>query len=338
MNFEKPKVLVKMPEPPKPPEVKKPEPPKPKPPEPKKPEPKPKPEPPKPKPPEPKKVEPKPKAQPKVQPKVQPKPPGPPPKPASQAPAQPNPKAPPMAALAPATAKHAETLQAPTQLPPPPAVNVAKALSFLGAKNTIKVAEINPGKYQGGVSNGAKYDSSKVPAVSSSSGTLGKAIKGNELAGPIQTKGAGTMGTKAFGSREPAGGKTLNGVEAKVSISQVYGGGGGGGISGEESMSVSGGTISQEELQKVLAQAMSQLQYCYEKALLSDTKLAGTVTLAWTISTGGMVNGAHVIKSQMNNAKLHQCIAGVVSKLKFPSPKGGAAQVEYPFHFSASRF
>ncbi len=162
--------------------------------------------------------------------------------------------------------------------------------------------------------------------------------------GPIRTRGARTIATgdiisegAVFGSSK---GKSLNMVQGKVEVSRLqdygpeggaFGGGGGGG------MQTSGkGSLSQALIEKTLAKHIHKLQYCYEKALLYDAKLSGTLTMQWTINIGGGVSGANVVKSELKNDKLFSCIKTRITEIKFPDPKGGSVSVKYPFQFTSS--
>lgn len=76
--------------------------------------------------------------------------------------------------------------------------------------------------------------------------------------------------------------------------------------------------------------------FCYEKALLGDASISGYVTMKWAIRSQGQVSNVKVIKSQINNQSMHNCISGVIARIRFPRPGSSKALVSYPFNFSSS--
>ncbi len=171
----------------------------------------------------------------------------------------------------------------------------------------------------------------------------GKNVLGSS-SGAINTKGSRTVASGRVLSNGEIngieGGRSYNYVQGKVSVSGLHAAGGsGGGLShlGPQSMSVKGGKMSQSLIRKIIAKHMSKFTYCYEKSLLSNPNLAGIVNISWKIAPGGRVSGTRIVKSQLNNQKLHGCLTGVLNKISFaPGPKGGPATVVYPFNFTAS--
>jgi|GEM_PF-4682898 len=161
--------------------------------------------------------------------------------------------------------------------------------------------------------------------------------------GAINTKGSRVIASGAVVSdgeiNGVAGGKSLNYVQGKVSVSGLHAAGGSGGFSqnfGAQKMAVKG-NISQSLIRKVIQKNMGKFVYCYEKSMLRNPSLTGVVSITWTIRPGGRAMGSRVTKSQLNDNSLHGCLTGVMNKLNFaPGPKGGAAVVTYPFNFTSS--
>lgn len=95
------------------------------------------------------------------------------------------------------------------------------------------------------------------------------------------------------------------------------------------------GTLSREEIQKVVRSLIGKIQYCYEKQLRTNSGLAGKVVLEWTIKTSGRVG---VVKTGRGTTlKSSAAISCMQKKLKgaqFPKPKGGSVIVTYPFIFN----
>lgn len=165
----------------------------------------------------------------------------------------------------------------------------------------------------------------------------------SEASGPIQTKGVrGIQKGLAFSEHGVVGGQGVypGQVRGKVAIADLYGKGGnevGGALSAEGGMTLSGeGTLPEGLIEKALAKRLERFQYCYEKALLSDPTLAGTIKMQWTIVPGGRATGPKVVRSQLNHKGLHECISRELSQITFPSPKGGSVTVTKPFSFSST--
>jgi hypothetical protein len=116
-------------------------------------------------------------------------------------------------------------------------------------------------------------------------------------------------------------------------------GGGRGGMRGRNS-SVPAVTIGQPSAQGDLDKAiirryikrnLQKITYCYEKELLVNSKLAGTVMITFFIQPTGKVAQATATGVNGNVAK---CVAAVIKGIEFPKPKnGGGVQVNYPFTF-----
>jgi TonB family protein len=72
-----------------------------------------------------------------------------------------------------------------------------------------------------------------------------------------------------------------------------------------------------------------KLQYCYEKALLLESDLAGTVTVKFTIDASGKVTAA----AASGLAKVDACVAQVIRDIAFDKPSTGKTEVNYPLVF-----
>lgn len=96
------------------------------------------------------------------------------------------------------------------------------------------------------------------------------------------------------------------------------------------------GQIPESAIEKIMAKYVSKFQYCYEKALLADGSLAGNILMQWTIGPDGTSSDVKVVRSQLNNSGLHSCIIKELSRIRFPSPSGGAVTIKYPLAFSSA--
>ena len=96
------------------------------------------------------------------------------------------------------------------------------------------------------------------------------------------------------------------------------------------------GSLSREDVTRVVNEHSGQLSACYEKVLLSDPGLAGKITLDWTVKMDGLVKDVRVASSTLSNPKVAVCVVDAVKGWKFPKPVGGEALISYPFLFRSS--
>ena len=80
----------------------------------------------------------------------------------------------------------------------------------------------------------------------------------------------------------------------------------------------------------VIKRSLGQIEYCYEKGLLVDRALAGTVIASFVITPAGAVQGA----TATGLPAIDTCVAAAITRIEFPAaPDGGTARVNYPFTF-----
>ncbi len=95
------------------------------------------------------------------------------------------------------------------------------------------------------------------------------------------------------------------------------------------------GSLSREEIQRVITRVQSQVKHCYTARLSDTPDLAGKVVLAWSIGADGTVTGAKVSQSTLQDKRVADCVLKVVKRLQFPKPRGGGTvKVTYPWVFS----
>jgi hypothetical protein len=95
------------------------------------------------------------------------------------------------------------------------------------------------------------------------------------------------------------------------------------------------GDLDKAIIRRYIKRNIQKIQYCYEKQLLADPTLAGTVTVSFVIAATGSVtksDGSGVQKD------VSACVADVIRGIEFPKPAGGGiVQVTYPFKFTPGR-
>ncbi len=251
------------------------------------------------------------KPEPKVEPKAEPPPTPQPPKDPGPTPEQ-------LAAAEKAREQAAEQKQ------------MLNSLNFLSSNKNRPT--IDPANYEN--QEGKFAETAMVGGMTSKSNVLDKMAKGAPGSGSISTKSSRGIASKlSFGKN-----KGLNDVQGKVSLGELVSKNGDPGSAlGGKSLELSGpGELSESQIEKALAKFLAKFQYCYEKALLSDSSLSGNVMVQWSVTTGGKVEDSRVLKSQMNNVDLQKCVLKVLSGVPFPKPKGGVVIVKKTFAFSSA--
>ena len=98
------------------------------------------------------------------------------------------------------------------------------------------------------------------------------------------------------------------------------------------------GSISREEVARVINRHLKEVQFCYEKALIKDPGLRGKLVLEWTIKSSGSVGRVKQKTSTLKSARVASCIISSLKRWRFPKPRGGVVIVSYPFIFSSVGF
>lgn len=97
------------------------------------------------------------------------------------------------------------------------------------------------------------------------------------------------------------------------------------------------GSLSKEEIGRVIRRNLARFKYCYEKQLNSNPNLGGKISIYFTIAPTGSVARASVRETSMNDANVEACTVKVMNSLVFPKPRGGGiVVVTYPFVFAAT--
>jgi hypothetical protein len=146
-------------------------------------------------------------------------------------------------------------------------------------------------------------------------------------------QGWGTIGTGKYGTI---------GHGAGTGVGYGIGGGGSHGMRGRQAsvptvaigqattQTTGGDGLDKAIIRRYIKRNIQKIQYCYEKQLLADPKLSGTVTTKFVITPDGTVGKAEADGVHKETAS---CIARVIQAIEFPKPKGGIVQVTYPFTF-----
>lgn len=98
---------------------------------------------------------------------------------------------------------------------------------------------------------------------------------------------------------------------------------------------LTGGTLSQEDVRKILEKSGDLFGDCYTMGAGSKTKeFTATIRVRATLGPSGSVNAAQVVSSTAKNPKVDACVAQAFKKIKFPAPKnGGTSVITFPIQF-----
>jgi len=73
----------------------------------------------------------------------------------------------------------------------------------------------------------------------------------------------------------------------------------------------------------VFEAASKDLKRCQVRRLLVDRTMRGEVVVRYTVLPPGAVDGARVVRSDLDNQRAHACMVELVERLTFPPPTGG---------------
>jgi len=92
------------------------------------------------------------------------------------------------------------------------------------------------------------------------------------------------------------------------------------------------GTLDKDIIRRIVRAHINEVRMCYNQGLVKDPKLAGKVSVQFTIGASGSVTKSTVIDNTVSDEKVATCIAKAVKRWTFPKPEGGGVvEVTYPF-------
>lgn len=100
------------------------------------------------------------------------------------------------------------------------------------------------------------------------------------------------------------------------------------------------GSVSGNDVRATIRANATQIQACYEAALLNSTERGGRVVVRFVIDPSGHVPSASIGASEVRAPELGCCVVKRVAQWTFPRPENaGFVVVEYPFtvHISKSQ-
>ena len=99
-------------------------------------------------------------------------------------------------------------------------------------------------------------------------------------------------------------------------------------------MSGDPGGYTEDEINRVVKRSAGMFRACYQKELNRSPGIGGKIVVRFKIGgDGAVLTAAPAGGTTLANEAVKECVARNVNRLKFP-PKGGVANVTYPFLFS----
>lgn len=89
------------------------------------------------------------------------------------------------------------------------------------------------------------------------------------------------------------------------------------------------GAIDASMIRRYVRRELPRIAYCYDRELLVDPSLGGSVRARFTIASNGRVVAA---AASGVSTEVSRCVADVLSRITFPA-MAGSAQITYPFTF-----
>jgi len=96
------------------------------------------------------------------------------------------------------------------------------------------------------------------------------------------------------------------------------------------------GSLTKEQIAKVISAYMGQIEYCYERQLQKEPNLRGKILVNFVIGLSGAVTSATTQSSSMGSPTVESCINGVFRRMPFPSPGAGIVEATYPLVFNVA--
>jgi hypothetical protein len=93
------------------------------------------------------------------------------------------------------------------------------------------------------------------------------------------------------------------------------------------------GSLSKDQIMKVVRAHMAGVKYCYEKELQHKSSLAGGVDIFWVILPDGTVQKASLKGSTLSDPATEGCILRQVKQWQFPKAPGQTIVGRFPFVF-----
>jgi hypothetical protein len=93
-----------------------------------------------------------------------------------------------------------------------------------------------------------------------------------------------------------------------------------------------------DDINARMESAKPAITECYAKELKLDRKLRGMMVLQFNAApSSGKFEGISVLRDDMNNPQLQQCVTGAVGTLQLAKPQKTKVNVTYPLDFAPTK-
>jgi hypothetical protein len=93
----------------------------------------------------------------------------------------------------------------------------------------------------------------------------------------------------------------------------------------------------QPALVEALSSRASQSRRCYDNLLRSNPSAEGRYVVSLRLSKRGKVERARLVKDEVGDAAMAQCVLARFRASSYPAPRGGCADVNVPLSYEKRR-
>ena len=145
-------------------------------------------------------------------------------------------------------------------------------------------------------------------------GVGGLGMMGAGMGGGGAALGIGGLGTRGRGGGR--GGAARYGIGASGNLKKRKGN-----INIRTGSPTIQGSLDKSIIARIIQKHRSQIRYCYQKELQRSPGLYGKIKVKFTIGPQGNVLSSMVAVTTMRNSSVESCVANVIKRLRFPSPR-----------------
>ncbi|MBU1221723.1 AgmX/PglI C-terminal domain-containing protein [Myxococcota bacterium] len=96
------------------------------------------------------------------------------------------------------------------------------------------------------------------------------------------------------------------------------------------------GKLDPMEVRSAIMAHRNEVHHCYQKSLMSNENLSGTIRVEFFITILGRGSSCNIIEN-LSMPEVGRCICSRISVWKFPQPQGGVAKVSYAWTLTPGR-
>lgn len=98
-------------------------------------------------------------------------------------------------------------------------------------------------------------------------------------------------------------------------------------------------TIDRILVRNIVKQRIGDLRVCYAKGVEKNSSLGGKIGVRWVLEPKGIVSGAVLTSSTLNDRDVEDCMVNAIRKWTFPPLQTDVpAQIDFPFEFERGGF